>query len=96
MSIDLYHVALMEHCVGMDNHKPYRRHGRLFFRPRRNYFDCGPADEPYWREIEACGYAVDFDGRGWFKLTRDGFRHLSEATGINVHDDLAYEGEDHD
>ena len=94
MSFDGRHIALMEHCVGLDRHKPYRRHGRLFFRPLRNYFDCGPARVAEWRDMAAHGYAVDCDGQGWYKLTRSGFAYLSEVEGIHVYDDLAYEGGD--
>lgn len=31
MKLSDVHIALMEHCIGLDNHKPYRRHGKLFF-----------------------------------------------------------------
>lgn len=92
MQLSDVYIALMEHCIGLDNHKPYRRHGKLFFKPHRNYFDCGESDAlPCWRIIAAYGYAVDFDGNGWFKLTKRGFRYLSNETGISIHDDLAYE-----
>lgn len=91
MNLGKYHIELMAHCVGLDHRKPYARHGELFFRPNRNYFDCGHADEPFWRDIAACGYAVDWNGRGWYKLTRSGFAYLSAVTGVHIHCDLAVE-----
>lgn len=84
------HLELMEHCIGLGRRKPYRRHGRLYFKPNRNHFDCGPADEPEWRDMATAGYAVDSNGRGWYKLTKKGFAKLSEATGIHIYDDEAY------
>ena len=72
MKLSDVHIALMEHCIGLDNHKPYRRHGKLFFKPKRNYFDCGPANLEVWDEIVALGLAIDWDGKGWYKLTKTG------------------------
>ncbi len=89
MKLSDVHIALMEHCIGLDNHKPYRRHGKLFFKPKRNYFDCGPANLEAWEEIVALGLAIDWDGKGWFKLTKAGFEALSSVTGIHIHDEEA-------
>lgn len=89
MKLSDVHIALMEHCIGLDNHKPYLRHGKLFFKPKRNYFDCGPANLEAWEEIVALGLAIDWDGKGWFKLTKAGFEALSSVTGIHIHDEEA-------
>lgn len=92
-------IALMKHCIGIDNHKPYRRHGRLFYRPTRNYFDSGPADYEAWKGIEANGYAVDWQERinrgetsvgvGWFKLTAEGMAFLGGKLGIHIYNEEA-------
>lgn len=89
MKLSDVHIALMEHCIGLDNHKPYRLHGKLFFRPKRNYFDCGPANLEAWDEIVALGLAIDWGGKGWYKLTKTGFEALPSATGIHIHDEEA-------
>jgi hypothetical protein len=30
--------GLAMHCIGMDYRKPYKRHGKLFYRPYRNRY----------------------------------------------------------
>lgn len=53
------------------------------------YFDCGPANLEAWDEIVALGLAIDWDGKGWYKLTKTGFEALSSATGIHIHEEEA-------
>lgn len=94
-----YQIEIMKHCIGLDHHKPYRMHGKRFFRPTRNYFDAGQRDYEAWRDIEARGYAVDWQERinrsstsygiGWFKLTHEGMAFLGEELGIRIYDDEA-------
>lgn len=31
-------VEVAKHAIGLDHRKPYTRHGKLFYRPYRNYF----------------------------------------------------------
>lgn len=76
MQLSKKQIDLMKHCVGLNRGKPYRRHGKLFYKPSRNYFDCGKHDDPDWSELANCGYAVDFNGHGWYKLTGAGFSAL--------------------
>lgn len=28
----------MSHCIGLDHKNPYKRHGRKFYKPYRNYY----------------------------------------------------------
>ena len=91
MQLSKKQIDLMKHCVGLHRGKPYRRHGKLFYKPSRNYFDCGKHDDPDWSELANCGYAVDFNGQGWYKLTGAGFSALSRIIGIHIFNTLACE-----
>ena len=53
MQLSKKQIDLMKHCVGLHRGKPYRRHGKLFYKPSRNYFDCGKHDDPDWGEFAA-------------------------------------------
>lgn len=81
MQLSSKHIDLMKHCIGLHRRKPYRRHGKLFYKPYRNYFDCGRHDDPDWSELADCDLAVDFNGQGWYKLTGAGFSALSRIIG---------------
>ena len=37
-------IALSSHAIGLDNHKPYKRHGKFFYKPYRNYYDASMKD----------------------------------------------------
>ena len=50
-------IALASHAVGLDHKKPYKRHGRYFYRPYRNYYDAGPDDCKTWEAMVSLGYA---------------------------------------
>ena len=38
------YIDLASHCIGLDYKKPYKRHGRYFYRPYRNYYGAGGKD----------------------------------------------------
>lgn len=84
------YVDLMKHCIGMDRRKPYRRHGRLFYRPYRNYFATGRNHED-WDVIAATGYAergeANTHGGYTCSLTRDGLDWLGEKIGVHIYDE---------
>lgn len=48
-------LHIMEHCLGLDHKKPYKRHGRLFYRPYRNYFTT--REDIVWQALEKKGLA---------------------------------------
>lgn len=84
------YVDLMKHCIGMDRRKPYRRHGRLFYRPYRNYFATG-RDHEDWDVIAAAGYAergeANANGGYTYSLTRAGLDWLGEKLGVHIYDE---------
>lgn len=82
------------HCIGMvdsgsQRHKPYRRHGRVFFRPWRNYFSCHKPDSR-WEELCAHGYAdhgtVNEHGVTYW-VTRKGLDWLGEQLEMTIYDE---------
>ncbi|MEA4934249.1 MAG: hypothetical protein VB071_11840, partial [Lawsonibacter sp.] len=87
------------HAIGMvdsgsSRHKPYRRHGKVFYRPWRNYF-CTSADSKMWNQLCEAGYADhgeihDHDGRNQsttFWITRKGLDWIGEQLGMTIHDE---------
>ena len=80
--------GLAMHCIGMDRQKPYKRHGKLFYRPYRNYFSA-PDETSHrqaWEEMVGKGYAAV--GSGYiFYMTRAGLDWLGEVLGIKIYDE---------
>ena len=85
------------HCVGLidgcsSRHKPYTRHGRKFYKPWRNHFDC-PNKSPVWEPLVAEGIAESREYSNsvcsgvCYWLTRKGFDWLGEQLGIVIHDE---------
>ena len=83
------------HCIGMvdscsQRHKPYRRHGKAFYRPWRNYFDTN-ADDKVWNQLCDAGYAehgeVSDNGGAMFWLTRKGLDWIGEQLNMTIYDE---------
>ena len=88
---DNIYIALAKHCIGLDHKKPYKRHGRYFYRPYRNYYDAGGKDVEIWDTMVSVGYAAagkkDRDGGCMYWLTREGLDWLGEKLGIQILDE---------
>ena len=84
-------VTLATHAVGLDNKKPYKRHGKYFYRPYRNYYDASPKDCETWELMCDAGYAdrgrKDRYGGRMYWLTRKGLDWLGEKLGIKIYDE---------
>lgn len=87
------------HCIGMvdscsQRHKPYRRHGKTYYRPWRNYF-CGAADDKTWNLLCDAGYADRGEVRGHdgrnpsttFWITRKGLDWIGEQLDMIIYDE---------
>ena len=82
------------HCIGMvgscsQRHKPYRRHGKMFYRPWRNYFSTA-APSPLWEELCAHGYADHgaVSERGvMYWMTRKGLDWLGAQLDMTIYDE---------
>ena len=78
-----------KHAIGLDYKKPYRRHGKLYYKPYRNYY-ATILGNPVWRELVVAGYATCFpegEDRAIFTLTRSGLDWLGEQIGMKIYDE---------
>lgn len=84
-------IDLASHAIGLDRKKPYKRHGRLFYRPYRNYYDASQRDCETWNVMVDAGYAdagrKDRYGGRMYWLTRKGLDWLGEKLGIHIYDE---------
>ena len=95
--IDLSHktkeIQLAAHTIGLDNKWPYQRHGKLFYRPYRNYFSTHGKDIylSLWQSLCDKGYAKCLKGHNpgniTFWLTRAGLDWLGQELGITIYDE---------
>lgn len=81
------YVELASHCIGLDRHKPYRRHGKKYYRPYRNFFACAWPDDD-WELMVAAGRAWRRDGicNVIYGLTRDGLDWLGRELNMTIYD----------
>ena len=68
-------IKEMKHCIGLDCKKPYKRHGRKFYKPYRNYYATYVHDD-VWNRLVGKGFAkhglvYEMQGR-LFWITRKG------------------------
>ena len=79
------------HAIGLDHKKPYKRHGKLFYRPYRNYYDASPKDCEVWETMVNAGYAEagrkNRNGGRMYWLTRKGLDWIGEKLGIKIYDE---------
>lgn len=84
-------VELAAHAIGLDNKRPYQRHGKLFYRPYRNFFSTHEKapDFESWEHMVATGLAKKSAQRcgAIYWLTRKGLDWLGNAIGITIHDE---------
>lgn len=80
----------MKHCIGMDYKKPYKRHGKEFYKPYRNRYATYIHDE-VWNGFVGKGFAghemVDEQQRTVFYLTRKGLDTLGDVIGVHIYDE---------
>lgn len=85
------YINFASHAIGLDHKKPYKRHGRYFYRPYRNYYDASPKDCEVWEMMVAAGYAQagrkDRNGGRMYWLTRQGLDWLGEKLNIKIYDE---------
>lgn len=82
-------IEQAKHAVRLDYQKPYRRHGKLYYRPYQNYYATIFRD-PVWRALVTEGLATCFPegkDRAIFTLTRSGLDWLGEQIGMKIYDE---------
>ena len=85
------YIELAKHCIGLDRKKPYKRHGKLFYKPYRNYYSTSKQGREVWDTMVAAGHAGAgeenrYGGRIYW-LTRDGLDWLGQKLGIKIWDE---------
>lgn len=85
------YVDVASHAIGLDHSRPYKRHGKRWYKPYRNYFSTasyGP-DYELWKTLESAGYAKSRTSeRGsMFWLTRDGLDWLGDQIGVHIYNE---------
>lgn len=84
-------VVLARHAIGLDHKKPYKRHGKLFYRPYRNCYAASPKDCKTWELMCDAGYAdrgrENIYGGRIYWLTRKGLDWLGEKLSIKIYDE---------
>ena len=87
---DNVYVKKAMHCIGLDYAKPYKRHGKLFYKPYRNHYDASPKDCEVWGLMCDARYAdrgrEDRYGGRMYRLTREGLDWLGKQLGIYIWD----------
>lgn len=81
-------IAVMQHAIGMGHKRPYKRHGKLYYKPYRNYFATGAKDS-LWEEIRKEGYATmrEESFHIYYFLTRSGLDWLGKQIGVHIYDE---------
>ena len=77
-----------KHAIGLDNKKPYHRHGKAFYRPYRNYF-CTDKNDDVWTVLTLAGYAgcdstADDAEIVNYYLTPEGLEWLGSKLGVVI------------
>lgn len=84
-------VRLAAHTIGLNHKKPYYRHGKLWYRPYRNYFGAHQnSDRDVWDTMIQSGYVCDYKhGTGLvrYSLTRKGLDWLGGVLHVTIHDE---------
>ena len=78
------------HCLGLDRRKPYKRNGKLYYRPYRNYYNT-QYKNVVWSDLKYLGFA-ECDKEYWeikdkntvvnYWLNKDGRKWLADILGI--------------
>jgi len=83
----------MEHCVGFDRKKIYRRNGVPYFKPYRNHFMPGGSDNAIWENLKERGFAdcsnADDQGHRYYWMTHEGLNILSAYDRVFIYSDSA-------
>lgn len=78
-------VEYCSHMVGLDYVKPYRRHGKAFYKPYRNYWGANPDGEPILDKFPRFLITREADRKGvWYTLTTDGLKWLGRQLKITI------------
>lgn len=84
------YIKCAMHCIGLDRKKPYKRNGKMYYRPYRNYYNT-TYNNAIWSNLRFLGFS-ECDKNYWeikdgseatnFWLNEDGRKWLAEKLGI--------------
>jgi len=84
---------VMEHCIGFDPEKVYKRGGKKFFKPYRNYYDAAGYQMAIWDKLVSLGYAEcnisENSDHAYYWLNSSGLAALSDNTGVYIYSENA-------
>lgn len=78
-------IELCKHTIGLDNLKPYHRHGKAFYKPYRNYFAASSNGNRLLDKL--LGLVVERKEIEWYvcyHLTPDGLKWLGRQLNITI------------
>lgn len=85
------YISFASHAIGLGDKKPYKRHGRYFYKPYRNYYAASEEDSKVWDSMVADGLAKagkkDRYGGRMYWLTRKGLDWLGGQLNIKIYDE---------
>lgn len=78
-------IEICEHMVGLDNERPYHRHGKAFYKAYRNYYGDVPEGNRLLDKLPECLFTVHRDDRGaTYHLTKTGLEWLGRQLHITI------------
>lgn len=78
-------IELCKHTIGLDYSKPYHRHGKVFYKPYRNYFAASSNGEKLLDRLS--GLVVErreTERSVIYRLTPDGLKWLGRQLNITI------------
>ena len=85
---DNSYVEMASHCIGLGHRNPYRRHGKAFYRPYRNYFASNGLSDA-WEVMCGVGYAKKSNNGKYlnYSMTRAGLDWLGKQLDMTIYDE---------
>lgn len=78
-------VDYCKHMVGLDYKSPYQRHGKLFYKPYRNYWGAPANGNKILDKLPRFLVTREADEMGvWYTLTIDGLKWLGRQLKITI------------
>ena len=78
-------IEICNHMVGLDNSRPYHRHGKAFYKPYRNYYEAPKDGNPILDKLPFDIITKRVGGVSvWYELTEQGIAWLSRQLNIII------------
>ena len=78
-------IKICEHMVGLDDKRPYHRHGKAFYRAWRNYYEAPLFGNPILDKLPGCLFVIRRGGVSmWYELTDTGLDWLCRQLKIKI------------